>query len=275
MKKSNKNRISFLPEKNRDLFMIDVRSIKPDFEWNPRQEYKDIEELADDILLNGVQVALKGRRLKDDPDGYQWTIIGGFRRYKACMMLLEQERITELRVPLVLEAKGTSEIDRLAYTILENNLGKPLNILEIAGVVNRMQVCGLDEKEIATRINKAVPFVKKCFTLLEAPESVKKLIQSDKISSTLAINIFSKAKDFDKAVIMLEEIAENAPRITQATVTKAQGKINSVKIFKKLSKVGEKESRLVKEDKTELYDFLKKFISGEFTAEELEQMFYI
>lgn len=270
------NEPTFLKEQRNDLWMVDVRLIKPDFAWNPRENYTDIDELSEDILQNGVQIALKGRRLRNDEDGYLYAICGGYRRYKACMLLLEQNRIESIRVPFVLESKGTSEIDRLAYTILENNMGKPLNLLEIGSVVKRMQSHGMADSEISERINKPSAFIKNCFKLLEAPEAAKKLIRSGNISSTLVINLFRKEKNFDKLVQTLQDLAINAPneKITQKKVEAATGKINSIRILRKMVFKTHK-TALIKDDKVELYEYTQKLLAGQFSAEELEEMFYI
>ncbi|HXP52133.1 MAG TPA: ParB N-terminal domain-containing protein [Bacteroidia bacterium] len=275
-KKANKSKPEFLPEGRNDLLKVDVRAIKPTYEWNPRENYTDIEELAEDIFLNGIQVPVKGRRLKDDPDGYLYAICGGYRRHMAAMLLLEQKRLTEIRAPFILEAKGTSEIDRLAYTILENNLGKPFNMLEIANVIKRMSDHGLEDDEISARINKPAIFLKNCYSLLEAPEAAKKLIREGRISPTLCIALFKKERNFEKMMQTIEEMVANSPkeRITALKVAAAQGKVNSAKIFKKMV-FKTHSTALVKDDKVELYEFGKKLISGGFTSEELEEMFFI
>lgn len=263
-----------LEEKRTDIYKVDVRAITPDFNWNPRIDYGDLDELAKSILANGVKKALKGRRNPENRD--QFLLTDGHRRYKACMALLEGGHVKELRVPFELEERGTNEADRLVEAALSNNGGKPFSLLEYAMLIKRLQNFGLDDIEIGRRLAKSAVFVNNCFRLLEAPEDIKKMVEAGRIAPTLVINIFKKAANFNDAVSMIKDLdkkVKDDKKIYAKDVTKASGKQNSVMIFKKMVKANE--TRLRRENKEHLYQFIQRLINGEISQEEMESTFYL
>lgn len=273
-------KVKLLDEKRTDLLKIDVRAIEANYDENWREDYGNLEELAKDIKQNGVKVPLKGYRDKDDPN--KFILTHGFRRVKACMMLLNRGEITEIRVPFMLNPKGFSEVDTIMEHFSLNNMGKPLTMLEMAAMVQRLHVLNLTEKEIADKFSKSITFVKNCLALLEAPEWVKNLIRNDQISSTLVLDIFRKEKNFDEAVKLLSKLevkletaqVKDDKKITAKDVAEVKGKINSVRIFKKMFTKTHKD-KMVRTDKEETFEFAKNFVAGKYTQEQLEEMFFM
>lgn len=293
-----------LDEKRTDLFHIDFRSIDVDPTYNARTEYGDIKELAESILINGVQIPIMVKRNLSEKGRY--TLIRGHRRFKACQLLYSDGKIKELRVPAMTVPRGTDEIDLIIDQETSNN-GKPLTIMERAELVSRLLKHGLTEKEISTRLVKSNTFISNCILLLEAPIDIKDMINKGKIRSTLIIDIFKKEKSFDGAVELIrklndsvsntvekinkkkddvigegefkeeeptseEEPNQQEPKITNKDLLKLKGKFNSVSFAKKVIKSGTE--RVVRPEKKELFDFVQKLIDGEYDKTDLEIMFF-
>lgn len=283
---------TILKEKKNDLYHVDPRLIDVEEGFNIREDFGDIKGLAKDIKENGVRVPMRGRR-----NGERFILTDGERRWRSCQILISEGE--EFRVPFILESKGTSEEDRLA-DMFSMNTGKNLNMLEMANGIAKFLKLNYTEEEIAVKIAKSRIFISNCITLLETPKSVKTLIKENKITPTLVLDIFRKNK-FDKAVSIIEELNgkmfnEDFPsieieedndkktskkpikkkkKITAKRVAELNKKHNSISFFGKLVKQADKNNRLVKEDKSDEYTFVRNIIEGKISKEDIESYFYI
>lgn len=104
----------------------------------------------------------------------------------AAVLLANSEGAGIESLPVVDEAPGTSEDDRIAGLIL-NNSGRPLTPLGQAEVVKRLIGRGLDESRIATLCGMTLVKVRDLLTLVGAPSELRKMVETGRVSSTLAI----------------------------------------------------------------------------------------
>lgn len=263
-----------LIESKRDLFMVDIRNIDVIPDFNKREDYGNIEELADNILQNGLLNPLKCRRNPENKEKH--FVIQGHRRLRACKYLLDKNLISEMRVPVVLEGRSISEMDRY-IDMISGNEGKQLNILEQAEVINKLLKLGLEEEDIQKRLCKPALYVKNCQILLSAPASIKNKIKNNMIAPTLVFDIFRKEKNFDNAVKIITEMdsilgPHTGKKITKKAIDKNNNKINSISIFKKIYK--NKNDFTFRKDKQELYDFIIDLINGKIGRKQICETFF-
>jgi hypothetical protein len=162
--------------------------------------------------------------------------------------------------------------------MLITNDNVPLNLVEEATVLYRLQKYGLTPKEISTRTGRKPATISTLLKLNEAPEKIKQLISEKTVTPTLVMEIFRTEKDFDAALTVIECTIESAgkntlfdkeSKITKKDVDKAQGKTNSYSAVKKALRIAEKKELVVKEDKKEIYKFVMKLNSGKYTLDAL------
>ena len=132
--------------KRTDVFHLSPSDIKIEEGFNPRQDYGDMELLADSITQNGVKVPLKGFKKNGE-----YVLTDGHRRLKASMMVME--KYPEILIPFIVDKSGNSEEQRIIDVMICND-GKNLNPLEEAEVINRLINFGLKEREISKRTGK-------------------------------------------------------------------------------------------------------------------------
>jgi len=167
--------------------------------FNPRTEYRDIEELADSIKENGIVVPLRGHKNKDG----KYNITDGHRRYKALEML--DKLGFEIRIPLISD-RSDSEEQRLINTIVCNT-GQRLNPVEEATVVKRLLNYNYTPKEISMKLGFNIRYVKNLVELANAPKKIQNLITSNVVSATQALSVMRSEKDFESATKIIEEAA--------------------------------------------------------------------
>lgn len=258
--------------KKKDLFYISPNDIEAEEGFNPREDYGDMKLLENQIRENGVLVPLRGFKKK----GGKYIITDGHRRLKASKEIIKE--YPDMLIPFIIDKNASNPEQRILSVLLFND-GEPLNPLEEAEAINRLINFGLNEKEISKKTGKSGVYISNLKLLYNAPTKIKNLIKKDTISSTLAMQVLRDTKDYHKAV----EIIENAvvfaankgkEKVVSRDLNQSQGKVNSFVEMKKCFKLGIKNERKIKEENKYLYDFANKIISGEFTQEELDALFY-
>jgi ParB family chromosome partitioning protein len=116
------------------------------------------------------------------------------------------------KVPVIVHPNGTSALDLVASLVTANS-GRPLTPLETAKVCKRMLGLGLDEGEIASRLNYSKSHVVSILGLLAAPAAVRDLVATGQVSASLAVDAI-KQHGSDAAGKLQEAV----------TVAKAKGK---------------------------------------------------
>lgn len=206
----------------RDAYPFDPRMLKIDAGYNIRdldspEEREELDTLKEMIRSNGVKTPLEVRLRDDDV-----IIVAGHRRHRAVMELIaEGEDIKS--VPVLPEAKGTSEADRVVNLVLSNS-GKPLKPLQTAEVVRRLVAFGWDKTQIAQRLGwKSVATVAQHLDMLAMPEAVKNHVRQGEISATTARRLAkSELSPEEQEELIKSNIAENkriAPKGRSTKVT--------------------------------------------------------
>ncbi len=280
-----------MEEKKQTYFEVDVRQIKPlnRAGGNIRVDYGDIDELVASIKHNGIIMPIKGYRDKENEG--QWITIEGHRRIFASMILVEQGHNIMAKIIMV-DSKKISD-EQLIYEMVIANSGKALTPLEMSEAVRRLIAYGHSVKDIATGFGKNTYFVKNLELLSLAPKRVREMIQQNKISYSLVLEILKKSKDFNEAIETIEkslsvvrqekkskdfefevsELDEDIEiKITKKHLDKAQNKIDSLRELQRFFKRQIDMDRPINALNSSIYTFAKKIVENQLTIAEIEKL---
>lgn len=146
--------------------------------FQPRREFspEQLAELEDSIRKNGLLQPLVVRpRTAASPDGAEWELIAGERRWRAV------RRLGWVQVPVVVR-----EIDdraMLVLAIVENVQRAGLSPLEeAAGYKQLIDEFGYTQAEVADSVGRERSTVANLLRLLQLPASVQRLMDDGKLS---------------------------------------------------------------------------------------------
>lgn len=202
-----------------DLYRLAPQDLKVKEGWNVRDEESlDLAELKESIKELGVKQPLTVQTEGDDI-----FVTDGHRRYFAVMELIS-EGVEIKTVPVQVEDRYSNAADHIASMIVRNS-GKPLTAIEQARVFKRLHDYGLTETEIAHKVGKSRQWIVSMLELNAAPEEVKALVKTGKVTATLAQQTLAKegsekaAETLTKAVKKAE--AEGKTKATAKHVEKS------------------------------------------------------
>jgi ParB family transcriptional regulator, chromosome partitioning protein len=155
----------------RSIPEVPIDEVKPGIQ--PRKTFpeKSLLELADSIKRQGVLQPLLVRKTEK---GY--LLVAGERRWRAAQMAgLE-------KVPVVI--KEASEGEAFELALVENVQRQDLNPIEEAEAYQRLiQEFGHTQEEVARRVGRDRSTVTNELRLLKLPESVRKMVAREELSS--------------------------------------------------------------------------------------------
>lgn len=229
--------------KRKDMFQVKLEQLIAPKENNIRQDYGDLQELADSIKEHGVKVPLRGVKTRGEET---YVVTDGFRRYHAAQLAMEQVEDLELWIPILKEDTDFNEEARLTNMIVCNE-GKPFNIIEQGIVFDKLRELGLANEEIAQKVGKSRTHVADCLLLFDAPEEIKKRVVSGEVAASLVIK--------ELKVSTAEQVGN--------ALDKAIEENNGKKVTQKSLKEKDSSPKISAEQLTQLYSKLE--------AEEAEQ----
>ncbi len=163
--------------------------------YQPRKHFDDValQELADSIKEYGI---VQPVILKKSIKGYE--LIAGERRCKAA-------KIAGLaKVPAVI--KEFSDQEMMEIALLENIQREDLNPIEVAESINSIiKLKNFTQEEFALKFGKSRSYVTNLLGLLKLPETVKKMVESKKISMSHA-RLLSKLSDDEKIISLAQKV---------------------------------------------------------------------
>lgn len=178
--------IKKIAEGRSDLYRIAPQNLKIKEGWNVRDvESLDLEDLKVSIKELGVK-----QPLTVQTEGENIFVTDGHRRYFAVMELIA-EGVEIKTVPVQVEDRYSNAADHIASMIVRNS-GKPLTALEQARVFKRLLDYGLTETEVAAKVGKSRQWVISMLELNAAPEDLKSLVKTGKVTATLAQQTLAK-----------------------------------------------------------------------------------
>lgn len=173
-----------LSQGNRNIWNLDPHLILMKPGWNPRDEddrlKAHIETITASIRAIGFDQS-KPLTVYLSGDGH-YAISDGHCRLRAVLAAIEQGAEIAT-VPVVLEARGINEADRVAG-ILTRNSGLNLSPIEQGRVYKRLAGFGWDEKRIAATSGKPLASVRQIFDLMEAEPDTQAAVIAGEVSVT-------------------------------------------------------------------------------------------
>ena len=185
--------------------------------YQPRKtiDKVNLDELTNSIRQRGIIQPIIVRKHKDRNSKYE--IIAGERRWLAAQNAGLHE------VPVVITE--ADDLKALEFAIVENVQRHDLNSIEEAlGYQRLMDEFSYDQEKVAKFIGKSRSHVSNCLRLLNLPDEVIKLIETNKLSQGHA-----------KILVGLENAYYLAKKIVEKNLSVRQAE-NLVKIFKNKSR---------------------------------------
>ena len=185
--------------------------------YQPRKtiDKENLDELTNSIKQRGIIQPIIVRKFKDKDGKYE--IIAGERRWLAAQNAGLHE------VPVVITE--ADDLKALEFAIVENVQRHDLNSIEEAlGYQRLMDEFSYDQEKVAKFIGKSRSHVSNCLRLLNLPNEVIKLIETNKLSQGHA-----------KILVGLENAFYLAKKIIEKNLSVRQAE-NLVKIFKNKTK---------------------------------------
>lgn len=196
---------------------VPFESLKIEKGFNVRTEMGDLETLKRSIMAAGLLQPLTVRPSKKEGE---YIIVSGHRRHEALRQLNEEQGNPFPEVGVIFEAEDTQDVDRIVSLLLDND-GKPLTILEQASVYQRLEKLGLSVKNIANKTGYTTEHIRNCMKLASAPEEIKQAVKDGTIKGTTAVRLVKSEKNPTKQI---ERLAEAKKKIAEKPASKVKGK---------------------------------------------------
>jgi ParB family chromosome partitioning protein len=248
-----------------DLFLIDHRNVVIEEGFNCREDYGDIEALAQSIITNGQLEPILVFKVRGEE---KYVVIEGHRRRLAVNLANELGHKVMLKAII----GSPNPEDRLFAQVITGNGKLPLNPIETAEVFKRLTLHGYTVEQIVARVGKSGGHVYNMLRLAEVPIRVKNAITSGEIAATTVMQLVRNT-DADKLSEVIEQAISVAKssgekRVTNKTVSVV------IKTQTPLQKLGEAHNLLGDGEKAELLASLVYLLSDKTsTAEQVAALF--
>lgn len=173
--------------------MIPIDRLDPN-PWQPRQDFGDLEELAESIRTKGLLAPILVR-----PRGERYQVVAGERRLRACRMA----GLTE--VPCI--EVDVSDSEMLEVALIENLQRKDLDPFEEAEAYRRlMDEFGYTHAEMARVLGKARSTITETLSLLVIPDEIRALCRQHGITSRRQLLTIARQPDPMAMRLCVQEI---------------------------------------------------------------------
>jgi len=200
-------------------YMVPVEQIKvrPGFNLrltNTPDHREAVEQLRQSIVTEGfysTKPIACFTSLDADMNDVIYVIDGHLR--------LEAAKLAEVdAIPVIIKPADSTDLE-LAVSLQKENSGRPLSLLERAGLVRRLLSAGMTDIEIAERLGCTPRYVEDLKVLVGAPKEVREMVASGAIAGTEAIA--QMRKDPDAAPEKLQKLAAKVEAKGKAKLTKS------------------------------------------------------
>jgi len=232
----------------RTFFNAPVEDVYPNPD-QPRKRFEEaaLEELAGSLRTHGIIQPLAVRE-RPEADGGGYFLIAGERRWRAA------QRAGLREVPVVVhEVDSTEAFER---SLVENLQRSDLNPMEEAEAFNRLvKEFGFTQEQVAERVGKERSTVANSMRLLRLPASVRKLVETAKLSmgharALLALRSVADMEVVARAVLSkvlsVRATEELIRKRSRGAESRSGGKAGPQHVRKKSAAVRDLESRLTK-----------------------------
>ncbi len=204
------------------ILQINVNEIKKN-PYQPREEFdkEALQELADSIKEKGVLQPILVRKKES---GFE--LVAGERR-------LEASKLAGIRYIPAIITNIDSDEDLLEFALIENIQRENLNPIEEAKAYKRLnKEFGLSHEEVAKKVGKNRATVTNLLRLLNLPEKIQNMIETEQISTghaKILLGIENPAEQMRLAYKIVNE--KLSVRALEAEVQKVKDK-KSIKVDK-------------------------------------------
>lgn len=189
-----------------ETLRIPVSVIYFDRDFNCRGTFtpQSCVELAESMRTKGLKIPIIVQPCEDAegvPDGYEFRIVAGHRRYTAAKLLLSWSTIPATVIT------GLSAADARLINLIENLERKDLTLYQEALALRKTFPEKLSYVKMAAAVNKSTTWVRLRCRLLEAPEEIQKLVRQGIIGVADLTQITYKTKEEQLAIAAEVEMA--------------------------------------------------------------------
>ncbi len=153
-----------------EVIHVPLEKIYIDNEFNCRGPIApiDVMDLVKDIKANSLQfpIAVQSAKDIDIPDGYDYRVMAGHRRFAAFKVLGKKT------IPVMVKS-GLSELQARLLNLNENLKRKDLDILQEAKAVYKLKSLGMTQGAIGKELGMSRSWVQCRFNLLDLPIDIQ------------------------------------------------------------------------------------------------------
>lgn len=152
--------------------------------WNTRTIFEGIEDLAADILANGLNEPLEGVM---SPDGKKFHLTDGERRFKAIQWLVKKGEVFD-EVEVVPTPRGMKPQDMLVRMLSSGVQKSMYKDVEVANGLLRLKTdFKLSNEEIGSKMGRSRQWVDNMIKLAKQTDAVKEQVAKGKTKKTTVI----------------------------------------------------------------------------------------
>ncbi len=201
---------------------VPIESLKVEKGFNVRKDLGDIDQLKRSILAAGLLQPLTVRPAANGKDYY---IVSGHRRFEALKQINVENDNCFPEVGVIFEDPTTTDVERTISLLLDND-GKALSVLEQGEVYQRLEKLGLGTAAMAKKSGYTAEHIRNCIKLAKAPEEIKEAVRTGEIKGTTGIRIVKNEKDPVKQV---QKLADAKASVKGKTNAKGKAKTVTAK----------------------------------------------
>lgn len=250
---ATKNNDKLKAKENFKIEFIDINKLVE----NKKNLYElvNIDELAEDIKLNGLHNNLLARPL----DNGTYELIGGHRRYNALKKLVNEGNKEFILVPV--QVKKYNDVDMEINLIMDNALTRELTDTEKLNQVKRLKELAEEKKKLGEDVGSVRKFIAKSLNLSETQvqrysnvdknliEELKQMLNEGKMKFSSANELASLNEESQKALVNIvreNEITKSQAEQLKQKVKKLENdKIDEIK--DKSNELKEQHEKLIQE----------------------------
>lgn len=180
-------------------------------ENQPRKDFSEegLKELSASIKEHGVLQPIVVSREENLPDGAEYKIVAGERRFRAAKIA------GLLKIPAIVRTIDAQK--RLELSIIENAQREDLSAIELATAYAKLKSqFNLSNKEIAKRVGKNEITIQNTLRLLNLSEEAKKAMRDYKLSEAVMRPLVGKdEKDVKKVLPKIIEEGWTARKVDE------------------------------------------------------------
>lgn len=211
-----------------EIVRIDIDNVIVYQDFNAREDFDDIEDLANQIEAIGQSTPARVDILKDGT----FALTDGERRLRALRILAKRTGQPVYLKAIVNTSKATLQDRILQLFSTQDN--KPLKPFEIANVFVKLKNLGNSQKDIARLTGKPDSYVSQMLSFSREAAPVKAAVKEGKMTVGAALALKKQMPKEADRVAAVERAVQDGGK---ATVSRATGESSKERTAKKIASV--------------------------------------